>query len=86
MFTPEIFDALDRIEPGAGGELQLTDAIGLLLADQPVLALRCESGRYDIGHKVDFLRANIELALDRADIGPELAEVLRELVHRRGIV
>ena len=86
VFTPEIFDALDRIEPGAGGELQLTDAIGLLLADQPVLALRCESGRYDIGHKVDFLRANIELALDRADIGPELAEVLRELVHRRGIV
>jgi UTP--glucose-1-phosphate uridylyltransferase len=85
VFTPEIFDALDRIEPGAGGELQLTDAIGLLLEDQPVLALRCESGRYDIGHKVDFLRANIELALDRADIGPELADVLRELVHRRGI-
>ena len=86
VFTPEIFDALDRIEPGAGGELQLTDAIALLLEEQSVLALRCDGGRYDIGHKVDFLRANIELALDRPDLGPELAEVLRELVRRRGIV
>ena len=86
VFTPEIFDALDRIEPGAGGELQLTDAIALLLEEQSVLALRCDGGRYDIGHKVDFLRANIELALDRADLGPELSDVLRELVHRRGIV
>ena len=86
VFTPEIFDALDRIEPGAGGELQLTDAIGLLLEEQSVLALRCEGGRYDIGHKLDFLRANIELALDRADLGPDLSEFLRELVQRRGIV
>jgi UTP--glucose-1-phosphate uridylyltransferase len=86
VFTPQIFDALDRIEPGAGGELQLTDAIGLLLEDQTVLALRCESGRYDVGHKTDFLRANIELALDRPDLAPQLSEWLRELVHRRGIV
>jgi UTP--glucose-1-phosphate uridylyltransferase len=86
VFTPEIFDALDRIAPGAGGEIQLTDAIALLLEEQSVLALRCEGGRYDIGHKVDFLRANIELALDRPDLGPQLSEVLRELVHRRGIV
>ena len=86
VFTPEIFDALDRIQPGKGGELQLTDAIGLLLEQQSVLALRCEGGRYDIGHKLDFLRANIELALDRADLGPDLSEFLRELVQRRGIV
>jgi len=86
VFTPEIFDALDRIQPGKGGELQLTDAIGLLLEQQSVLALRCEGGRYDIGHKLDFLRANIELALDRPDLGPDLSDVLRELVLRRGIV
>ena len=86
VFTPEIFDALDGIAPGAGGEIQLTDAIAILLEEQSVLALRCEGGRYDIGHKVDFLRANIELALDRPDLGPQLSEVLRELVHRRGIV
>ena len=65
VFTPEIFDALDRIEPGAGGELQLTDAMRLLLENAVGARLRCESGRYDIGQKLDFLRANIELALDR---------------------
>jgi UTP--glucose-1-phosphate uridylyltransferase len=86
VFTPQIFDALDRIDPGAGGELQLTDAIALLLDEQSVLALRCEGGRYDIGYKVDFLRANIELALDRPDLEPQLSEWLRELVRRRGIV
>jgi UTP--glucose-1-phosphate uridylyltransferase len=85
VFTPEIFDALDRITPGAGGELQLTDAIALLLGEQPVLGFLCAGGRYDVGHKLDFLRANIELALDRPDLGPPLAEFLRELVQRRGI-
>ena len=85
VFTPEIFDALDRIEPGAGGELQLTDAIALLLGEQKVFGLRCDGGRYDVGHKLDFLRANIELALDREDLGPPLAESIRELVQRRGI-
>jgi UTP--glucose-1-phosphate uridylyltransferase len=72
VFTPQIFDALDRIEPGAGGELQLTDAIGLLNESQTVYGRRFKDGRYDIGQKADFLRANIELALDRPDIGPEL--------------
>ncbi len=85
VFAPEIFDALDRIQPGAGGELQLTDAIALLLQEQPVFALRCEGGRYDVGHKLDFLHANIELALDRDDIGPPLAEWLVDLVRRRGL-
>ena len=85
VFSPEIFGALDRIVPGAGGELQLTDAIALLLGEQTVLGLRCEGGRYDVGHKLDFLRANIELALDREDLGPPLAEWMRDLVHRRGI-
>ena len=84
VFTPEIFDALDRIEPGAGGELQLTDAIALLIADQTVLGAICTFGRYDVGQKIDFLRANVELALDRPDLGPEFAAFLRELVQRRG--
>ncbi|MGO9872729.1 MAG: UTP--glucose-1-phosphate uridylyltransferase GalU [Acidimicrobiia bacterium] len=85
VFTPAIFDVLDRIEPGAGGELQLTDAIDLLLSEEKVLGLRCDGGRYDVGQKLDFLRANIELALDRADLGPALAEWIGELVRRRGI-
>ena len=83
VFTPGIFDALDRITPGVGGELQLTDAISLLLDSEPVFGRVFAHGRYDIGRKLDFLRANIELALDREDLGPELAEYLRALVRDR---
>jgi UTP--glucose-1-phosphate uridylyltransferase len=86
VFTPGIFDALDRLEPGTGGELQLTDAIGLLLAQEPVYGRRFVHGRYDIGQKIDFLRANIELALERPDLGPELEAILVELVRSRGLL
>jgi UTP--glucose-1-phosphate uridylyltransferase len=83
VFTPGIFDALDRIDPGVGGELQLTDAIALLLDSETVFGRVFTQGRYDIGKKLDFLRANIELALDRPDLGPELADYLRALVRDR---
>jgi UTP--glucose-1-phosphate uridylyltransferase len=83
VFTPGIFDALDRITPGVGGGLQLTDAIELLLHTEPVFGRVFTHGRYDIGQKLDFLRANIELALDRPDLGPELADYLRALVQER---
>ncbi|MGH2579216.1 MAG: UTP--glucose-1-phosphate uridylyltransferase, partial [Actinomycetota bacterium] len=86
VFTPEIFEALDRITPGAGGELQLTDAIGLLLETQTVFGLSFETGRYDIGKKIDFLRATVELALDRPDLGSEFKAFLADLVQRRKIV
>jgi UTP--glucose-1-phosphate uridylyltransferase len=86
VFTPEIFEALDRITPGAGGELQLTDAIGLLLESQTVFGYTFESGRYDIGKKIDFLRATVELALDRPDLGPEFKLFLADLVQRRKIL
>jgi UTP--glucose-1-phosphate uridylyltransferase len=86
VFTPEIFEALDRITPGAGGELQLTDAIGILLESQTVFGLTFESGRYDIGKKIDFLRATVELALDRPDLGTEFKAFLADLVQRRKIV
>ncbi len=86
VFTPEIFEALDRIEPGAGGELQLTDAIGLLNQDQTVYGQVFTDGRFDIGQKVDFLRANVELALDRDDLAPELKKFLLETLSRRGII
>jgi UTP--glucose-1-phosphate uridylyltransferase len=81
VFTPGIFDALDKITPGVGGELQLTDAIQLLLQSEPVFGRVFTHGRYDIGQKLDFLRANIELALARPDLGPDLAEYLRTLVR-----
>jgi UTP--glucose-1-phosphate uridylyltransferase len=86
VFTPEIFEAIDRTKPGVGGEIQLTDAIGLLLAEQDVFGFVFESGRFDIGKKIDYLRATVELALDREDLGPEFAEFLVECVRRRGLV
>jgi UTP--glucose-1-phosphate uridylyltransferase len=69
VLTPEIFDAIDRVTPGAGGEIQLTDAIALLLQDQDVHGYRITDGRYDIGNKADYLRATVELALERDDLG-----------------
>ncbi len=83
VFTPGIFDAIERITPGVGGELQLTDAISLLLETESVFGRVFTHGRYDIGQKLDFLRANIEIALDRPDLGPDLADYLRALVRDR---
>jgi UTP--glucose-1-phosphate uridylyltransferase len=83
VFTPEIFTMLDLIEPGRGGELQLTDAIQMLIEHESVFGVRCKRGRYDVGQKVDFLRANVEIALDRPDIGPEFGEWLRGYVAER---
>jgi UTP--glucose-1-phosphate uridylyltransferase len=86
VFTPEIFDALRDTKPGVGGEIQLTDAIGVLLASQPVYGFVFESGRFDIGKKIDYLRATVELALDREDLGSEFAAFLVDVVRRRGLV
>jgi UTP--glucose-1-phosphate uridylyltransferase len=86
LFTGEIFGALDRTKPGVGGEIQLTDAIAILLTEQPVYGFVFADGRFDIGKKLDYLRATVELALDRDDLGPEFAEFLAEVVRRRGIV
>jgi UTP--glucose-1-phosphate uridylyltransferase len=85
VFRPAIFDALDRIEPGAGGELQLTDAIGLLMKEETVIGRRFTHGRYDAGMKVDFLRANLELALDRPDLAADVEAMIVEVVRRRGL-
>jgi UTP--glucose-1-phosphate uridylyltransferase len=80
LFTPRIFDMIDKTPPGRGGEIQLTDAIGLLLAEEPVLGVVFEEGRYDIGSKQDFLRATVEFALRRPDLGADFKEYLREIV------
>ena len=86
LFTSDIFDALDRTKPGVGGEIQLTDAIAILLAEQTVYGYVFDEGRFDIGKKLDYLRATVELALDRDDLGPEFRAYLAEMVRRRGIV
>jgi UTP--glucose-1-phosphate uridylyltransferase len=84
VLTPEIFDAIRETPPGHGGEIQLTDAINLLAQQQPVYAVTFE-GRFDVGNKLDYLRATIELALDRDDVRPEFRAYLSELVRREGL-
>jgi UTP--glucose-1-phosphate uridylyltransferase len=86
VFTADIFDSIARTGPGAGGEIQLTDAIGGLLPELDVYAYTFDKGRYDIGNKLDYLRATVELALARSDLGPEFREWLSRYVREQGIV
>ena len=81
LFTPAIFDALGDVHPGKGGEIQLTDAIRLLLEREPVYGYTFEHGRYDAGNKLDYLRATVELALEREDLGPPFRAYLTELLQ-----
>jgi UTP--glucose-1-phosphate uridylyltransferase len=85
VFTPGIFDALEQTPPGRGGEIQLTDAIGVLLQTEEVLGYTFVEGRYDVGDKLDYLRANVELALARDDLGPDFRAWLAEYVKANGI-
>lgn len=86
VFTPGIFDALRETSPGVGGEIQLTDAIGILLEREPVHGVVFSEGRYDVGRKADFLRANLELGLARDDLREEVEQMLVGLVRARGLV
>jgi UTP--glucose-1-phosphate uridylyltransferase len=85
VFTPEIFTALEQVKPGKGGEIQLTDAIKILLTEQTVYGWTFRDGRFDVGNKLDYLRATVELALEREDLGPDLRTFLAEVVKREGL-
>ena len=80
LFTPTIFEMISKTLPGRGGEIQLTDAMSLLLEREPILGVVFEHGRYDIGNKLDFLRATVELAVSRPDIGREFQDYLKAFV------
>jgi UTP--glucose-1-phosphate uridylyltransferase len=86
ILTPEIFDCIRAIEPGVAGEVQLTDAINLLAQQQAVYAWVFEGGRFDVGNKLDYLKATIELAIDRDDIGADLGTYLADLVQRKKLL
>jgi UTP--glucose-1-phosphate uridylyltransferase len=86
VLTPEIFDCLRATQPGVGGELQLTDAINILAQEQAVYAHVFEGGRFDVGNKLDYLKATIEMAIDREDIGPELRPWLADFVERKKLL
>lgn len=79
ILTPEIFGALDDTRAGRGGEIQITDAIKRLLEQQPVYAYMFEGKRYDAGDKLGFLKATVEFALKREDLGGPFREYLKEL-------
>ena len=79
IFTPDIFGAIERTKPGAGGEIQITDAMRLLLAERPFYAVKLDGIRHDAGDKLGFLIATVEFALKRKDLGPEFREYLKSL-------
>jgi UTP--glucose-1-phosphate uridylyltransferase len=79
ILTPGIFDALEKTQTGAGGELQLTDGIRLLLKKEKVYAYVYEGKRHDTGDKLGFLKATIEFALKRDDLGGPMREYLKGL-------
>jgi UTP--glucose-1-phosphate uridylyltransferase len=79
ILTPRIFDALERTPLGTGGELQLTDAIRQLLQEEKVYGYTFEGKRHDTGDKAGFLKATVEFALKRPDLGQDLRKWLKEL-------
>jgi UTP--glucose-1-phosphate uridylyltransferase len=78
VLTPRIFDLLGEVVPGAGGEIQLTDAISSLLGHERVLAVRLPGKRYDCGSKLGYLQASVELGLRHPEIGREFARYLKD--------
>ncbi len=80
ILTPEIFDYLDRTEGGKLGEIQLTDALKLMLGDRAMYGLKFRGTRYDTGNKLDFLKTSILFALRRPDMGDELRKWLNEIL------
>jgi UTP--glucose-1-phosphate uridylyltransferase len=86
VLTPEIFACLRETPPGRGGEIQLTDAIARLAEQQAVYAWTFEGGRFDVGNKLEYLEAVIELAIDREDMGEGLRAYLADLVQRKKLL
>jgi UTP--glucose-1-phosphate uridylyltransferase len=83
VLTPEIFTCIERIEPGSGGELQLTDALKYLLRNRPIYGLKFEGKRYDAGDKLGFLKATVEFALNRHDLGEQFRAYLKTVCSQQ---
>jgi UTP--glucose-1-phosphate uridylyltransferase len=79
ILTPDIFREIAETRPGAGGEIQITDAMRSLLKKRPFYAVRFEGTRHDAGDKLGFLIATVEFALKRPDLAPDFIEYLRSL-------
>jgi UTP--glucose-1-phosphate uridylyltransferase len=79
VLTPRIFELLEQVTPGAGGEIQLTDGILALLKEEKVFGYTFEGKRFDAGDKFGMLQATVEFALKRSDLGPQFREYLKGL-------
>jgi UTP--glucose-1-phosphate uridylyltransferase len=82
ILQPEVMRVLETQEKGAGGEIQLTDAMARMIGNQPFHGLTFDGTRYDCGDKAGFIQANLALALDRPDIGPAVRSFARALLGR----
>lgn len=80
ILTPEIFDALDNTERGKGNEIQLTDALRLMMKHDNIIAATVEGKRYDIGNKLDFLKTTVEFALKRSEFAEPFKAFLKEII------
>ena len=83
ILTPRIFELLQSTERGAGNEIQLTDAIARLLKEERVLAYNFLGRRFDCGSKLGYLQAQVEFALEHAEVGPEFSAYLHDLIAER---
>jgi UTP--glucose-1-phosphate uridylyltransferase len=79
VLTPEVFQSLESIDPGSGGEIQLTDGLKHLLRSRPIYGYKFEGARYDAGDKLGFLKATVEFALKRYDLGQDFRAYLKNL-------
>lgn len=84
IFNPTIFDELEKVTAGAGGEIQLTDAIARQIESEDVIAHAFDGVRYDCGSKIGFVMATVDYALDDADMRQELIEFVQESVNKSG--
>lgn len=82
ILTPEIFDAIDRTPRGKGNEIQLTDALKLLIKTEGLIAMKIEGRRYDIGNKLDYLKTTVDFALKRKEFAEPFVEYMRECIRR----
>jgi UTP--glucose-1-phosphate uridylyltransferase len=78
VLSPTVFDVLRTTPPGRGGEIQITDAMQLMIGQEPLHGVVFRGRRYDTGDRLDYLKAVVRLAADRDDLGPPLLEWLRE--------
>lgn len=85
ILTPKIFELLEKQQKGAGGEIQLTDAMAVLLREQPIYGYKFTGRRFDCGSKAGFLKANIAFAFENKEIKKELVPYLREVSKENGV-